>query len=38
MAFEGLTQRLQDTMAKLRRKPKVTEADLKETMRDIRLA
>lgn len=38
MAFEGLTQRLQDTMAKLRRKPKVTEADLNETMRDIRLA
>lgn len=38
MAFEGLTQRLQDTMTKLRRKPKVTEADLKETMRDIRLA
>lgn len=38
MAFEGLTQRLQDTMAKLRRKPKVTEADLKETMREIRLA
>lgn len=38
MVFEGLTQRLQDTMTKLRRKPKVTEADLKETMRDIRLA
>lgn len=38
MAFEGLTERLQKTMEKLRRKPKVTEADLRETMREIRLA
>lgn len=38
MAFEGLTERLQSAMSKLRRKPKVTEADLKETMREIRLA
>lgn len=38
MAFEGLTERLQSAMTKLRRKPKVTEADLKETMREIRLA
>lgn len=38
MAFEGLTDRLQKAMEKLRRKPKVTEADLRETMREIRLA
>ncbi|HIW69825.1 MAG TPA: signal recognition particle protein [Candidatus Limosilactobacillus merdipullorum] len=38
MAFEGLTERLQKAMEKLRRKPKVTEADIRETMREIRLA
>ncbi|WP_251546309.1 signal recognition particle protein [Limosilactobacillus caecicola] len=38
MAFEGLTERLQKAMEKLRRKPKVTDADLRETMREIRLA
>ncbi|KRL91420.1 signal recognition particle protein [Limosilactobacillus ingluviei] len=38
MAFEGLTERLQKAMEKLRKKPKVTEADLRETMREIRLA
>ena len=38
MAFEGLTERLQKAMEKLRRKPNVTEADLRETMREIRLA
>ena len=38
MAFEGLTERLKKAMEKLRRKPKVTEADLRETMREIRLA
>lgn len=38
MAFEGLTERLQKAMEKLRRKPKVTESDLRETMREIRLA
>ena len=38
MAFQGLTERLQKAMEKLRRKPKVTEADLRETMREIRLA
>ena len=38
MAFEGLTERLQKAMEKLRRKPKITEADLRETMREIRLA
>ena len=38
MAFEGLTERLQKAMEKLRKKPKVTEVDLRETMREIRLA
>lgn len=38
MAFEGLTERLQNAMTKLRRKPTVSEADLRETMREIRLA
>ncbi|MCT4396805.1 signal recognition particle protein [Periweissella beninensis] len=38
MAFEGLTERLQNAIAGLRRKGKVTDADLRETMREIRLA
>lgn len=38
MAFEGLTERLQKTFNNLRRKGKVTEADLRDTMREIRLA
>lgn len=38
MAFESLTKRLQDAMGKLRRKGKVSEADVKEMMREIRLA
>ncbi len=39
MAFEGLTDRLQKAMEKLRHQAKVTEADLREeTMREIRLA
>ncbi|MDR0920902.1 MAG: signal recognition particle protein [Lactobacillales bacterium] len=38
MAFEGLTERLQNAMSKLRRKGKVSEADVKEMMREIRLA
>lgn len=38
MAFEGLTDRLQKAMEKLRKKPKVTESDLRETMREIRMA
>lgn len=38
MAFEGLTERLQNAMAKLRRKGKVSEADVKEMMREVRLA
>ncbi|GCF92169.1 signal recognition particle protein [Enterococcus florum] len=38
MAFENLTERLQAAMSKLRRKGKVTEADITEMMREIRLA
>lgn len=38
MAFEGLTDRLQKAMDKLRKKPKVTESDVRETMREIRMA
>lgn len=38
MAFEGLTERLQNAMAKMRRKGKVTESDVKEMMREVRLA
>lgn len=38
MAFEGLTERLQNAMKKLRGKGKISEADLRETMREIRLA
>ncbi|WP_432737539.1 signal recognition particle protein [Pediococcus pentosaceus] len=38
MAFESLTERLQKTFTNLRKKGKVTEADLRDTMREIRLA
>lgn len=38
MAFEGLSERLQNAMAKMRRKGKVSEADVKEMMREVRLA
>ncbi|OLO40866.1 signal recognition particle protein [Alkalihalophilus pseudofirmus] len=38
MAFEGLAERLQSTMQKIRSKGKVTEADVKEMMREVRLA
>lgn len=38
MAFEGLTERLQAAMSKLRKKGKVTESDVREMMREIRLA
>lgn len=38
MAFEGLTERLQAAMNKLRKKGKVTESDVREMMREIRLA
>ncbi|WP_174733900.1 signal recognition particle protein [Mesobacillus harenae] len=38
MAFEGLADRLQNTMNKIRGKGKVNEADVKEMMREVRLA
>ncbi|MCH5584978.1 signal recognition particle protein [Shimazuella sp. AN120528] len=38
MAFEGLSSRLQSVMQKLRGKGKVSEADVKEATREIRLA
>jgi signal recognition particle subunit SRP54 len=38
MAFEGLADRLQNTMQKIRGKGKVSEADVKEMMREVRLA
>jgi len=38
MLFESLTSRLQETFQKLRGKGKVTEADVKEAMREVRLA
>ena len=38
MAFEGLSERLQKTMQKIRGKGKVNEADVKEMMREVRLA
>ncbi|EEO6392109.1 signal recognition particle protein [Listeria monocytogenes] len=38
MAFEGLAGRLQETMNKIRSKGKVNEADVKEMMREVRLA
>lgn len=38
MAFEGLTERLQSALSGLRKKGKVTDADLRDTMREIRMA
>ncbi|WP_288760912.1 signal recognition particle protein [uncultured Lacticaseibacillus sp.] len=38
MAFEGLTERLQNAFSKLRRKGKVSESDVRDAMREIRLA
>ncbi|PLR69724.1 MULTISPECIES: signal recognition particle protein [Bacillaceae] len=38
MAFEGLADRLQNTIAKIRGKGKVSESDVKEMMREVRLA
>lgn len=38
MAFEGLTERLQGALSKLRRKGKITETDVNQAMREIRLA
>jgi signal recognition particle subunit SRP54 len=38
MAFEGLADRLQSTIQKIRGKGKVSETDVKEMMREVRLA
>ena len=38
MAFEGLAERLQGTIQKIKGKGKVTEADVKEMMREVRFA
>lgn len=38
MAFEGLTQRLAGTFKKLKNRGKLGEADVKEAMREVRLA
>ncbi|MCP8616548.1 signal recognition particle protein [Salirhabdus salicampi] len=38
MAFEGLADRLQNTIKKIKGKGKVTEADVKEMTREVRLA
>ncbi|MCS1351357.1 signal recognition particle protein [Mechercharimyces sp. CAU 1602] len=38
MALDGLSERLQAALNKLKRKGKVTEADVKEAMREVRLA
>ena len=38
MAFEGLAEKLSNSFKKLRSKGKLTEADVKEAMREVRLA
>ena len=38
MAFEGLSERLENSFKKLRAKGKLTSADVKEAMREVRLA
>lgn len=38
MAFEGLAERLQGTMQKIKGKGKISEADVKEMMREVRFA
>ena len=38
MAFEGLTQKLQNALGKMTGKGKLTEQDVKEGMREIRMA
>ncbi|ARB40945.1 signal recognition particle protein [Mammaliicoccus sciuri] len=38
MAFEGLSERLQATMLRIKGKGKVTESDIKAMMREVRLA
>ncbi len=38
MAFEGLSSKLQDITRKLRGKARITESDLKEILREVKLA
>ena len=38
MAFEGLSSRLQDITRKLKGKARITESDLKEILREVKLA
>mgnify|MGYP000891759588 CR=1 FL=1 len=38
MAFEGLTEKINNTFKKLRGKGRLKEADVKEAMREIRMA
>ena len=38
MAFEGLSSKLQEFTKKLRGKTRITEADLKEMLREVKLA
>ena len=38
MAFEGLTEQLSNAFKRLRGKGRLTEADVKEAMREIRMA
>ena len=38
MAFEGLSEKLQSTFKKLRGKGKLNEKDIKEAMREVKLA
>ena len=38
MAFEGLTEKISSAFKKLRGQTRLTEADVKEAMREIRLA
>ena len=38
MAFEGLTEKISATFKKLRGKGRLKEADVKEAMREIRMA
>ena len=38
MAFEGLSTRLQEITRKIREKARITESDLKEMLREVKLA
>ena len=38
MAFEGLSSRFQEITRKLRGKARITESDLKEMLREVKLA